>query len=103
VHSATISLHPSADGGTYAYLDSLGHDIRAVVAAFVQWVIKKKGNQHVGYSRGILAIQQRWLEDRRTLGAAFARQPAIPWWRVYLVERDGVAGLVWNSDKLEDD
>jgi hypothetical protein len=68
--------------------------------AFVQWVIRKKGDQHIGYSEtAILAVVSDFTAAEELGPALDTVDQPLPWRRVYNVQPGGNGRLVYEEAK----
>lgn len=70
-------------------------DVAARVDGFIRERIADKGDQHLGWGHGILAILHGRYESADDVIAGFVRHGGpIPWWRVYWTDSSARAHLV---------
>lgn len=65
--------------------------------AFLAEAVEAKGDQHVRWGRGVLAVTHNLDQKPSLLRDAVERRGTVPWWRIYWIDRAPPAVLVWES------
>jgi hypothetical protein len=90
-----VTARTTAGAPTVAVIHTGGaHYAGGVVQAFIDRTAAKKASQIEGYGRAILTVLRGWA-DREDLTEGFRAAGEVPWWRVYLLEREGDPVLVY--------
>jgi hypothetical protein len=81
----------------------LGVEVNPVVEDFIASRRERKAAQTAEYERAILGVYRGWIADAENLAEALNGASDQPWWRVYFVDRDDTAVLVYAAGRDERD
>lgn len=76
----------------------LGTAVNPVVEAFLVSRTARKAAQTADYERAILGVYRGWIADPENLAEVMHGAVDQPWWRVYFIDREDAAVLVYTAD-----
>jgi hypothetical protein len=101
---SNVALHianPSSDNPRVVVIHGaggLGTAVDPVVEAFLANRAARKARQTADYEWAILGVFRGWIADAENLADAMKGAGDRPWWRVYFIDREDAAVLVYSAD-----